>query len=351
MGQILAKPIPTINDVAKLAGVGTATVSRVVNQGPNVRQEVRERVMRAVETLGYRVNVQARNLASRTSREIALVHSSSLDTEPNSYYNAGLELGALRGCADLGFHLSNHNINQNGPAPADRVIALAAGGRYQGMILTPPLSDDVDLIQRLNGQEIAVACISAGPEARHIAPSVGIDDRAAGRDIARYLIGLGHRSFGFIRGTEGHLSAEGRYVGFLEALEEAGLAWDGVRTERGGFNFQSGIACAERILQHDPRPTALICANDDMAAGAMFTAHKLGLDIPGEVSITGFDDSPVSGIIWPPLTTIHQPIREIGRRAVEIIAEALTQGMREQPRLELIPHHLAERDSAAPPSQ
>lgn len=316
-----------------------------------MRQEVRERVMRAVETLGYRVNVQARNLASRTSREIALVHSSSLDTEPNSYYNAGLELGALRGCADLGFHLSNHHINQNGPAPADRVVELAARGRYQGIILTPPLSDDVELIERLNSQEIAVACISAGPEAQRIAPSVGIDDRAAGRDIARFLIGLGHRSFGFIRGTEGHLSAEGRYVGFLEALKEAGLSLDGVRTARGAFNFQSGIACAEQILQHEPRPTALICANDDMAAGAMFTAHKLGIDIPGEISITGFDDTPVSGIIWPPLTTVHQPIRDMGRRAVEMIGEALTQRRREQPRLELIPYHLAERDSAAAPAR
>lgn len=347
----MAKRKPTIDDVARLAGVGRATVSRVVNQGPNVRQEVRERVMRAVDTLGYRANVQARNLASRTSREIALVHSSSLDTEPNSYYNAGLELGALRGCAEHGFQLTNHSINQNGPAPAERIAGLAAEGRYQGIILTPPFSDDVALIERLNRQEVAVACISAGPEARRIAPSVGIDDRAAGRDIARYLIGLGHRSFGFVRGIEGHLSAEGRYEGFLEALKEAGLSPDGIPTERGDFTFHSGIACAERILKRAPRPTALICANDDMAAGAMLTAHKLGLDIPGEISITGFDDTPVSEIIWPPLTTIHQPIREMGRRAVEMIAEASFERGREQPRLELIPYHLAERDSAAAPAQ
>ena len=342
---------PTIDDVARVAGVGRTTVSRVLNQGPNVRPEVRDKVMQAVEALGYRVNEQARSLASGAKREIALVHASDLDTEPNSYYNAGLELGAMRACAEHGFHLTNHNINQNAPDRSARVRALLAAGRYEGVILTPPFSDDVALIRAVRAGGAAVVSISAGPDGRAVAPSVGIDDFEAGRDIAAYLIGLGHRCFGFILGIEGHVSAEGRFAGFLKALEQAGLPADEVVVERGKFTFHSGIACAEAILARSPRPTALVCANDDMAAGATLTVHKSGLEIPRDISVTGFDDTPVSEIIWPPLTTVHQPIREMGRRAAELAIEAVTERERRpaRPTLDLIPHHIVERDSAAPP--
>ena len=323
----------------------------MVNQGPFVRPEMRERVMQAVEALGYRANVQARSLATGENREIALVHASDLDSEPNSYYSAGLELGALRACAEFGFHLSNHSINQNSAAATERVVALVREGPYKGIILTPPFSDDVGLIEELADQGVAVACISAGPGTRRLAWSVGIDEVGAGRELTDYLIGLGHRRFGYILGIEGHLSAEGRHAGFVEALGQAGIDSAGAVLARGNFTFHSGAACAEQILRAEPRPTALICANDDMAAGATLTAHKMGLQIPGDVSIAGFDDTPVSEIIWPPLTTVHQPIRELGRRAVELVAEALAErDTRAVPKHEQIPHHLVIRDSAAAPS-
>lgn len=344
----MASQRPTIDDVARLAGVGRTTVSRVVNNGPFVRQELRDRVMEAVERLGFRVNLQARNLAAGTSREIALILSSDLDSEPNSYYSSGLELGAMRGCTEHGFSLSNHNVNQNGPDPEERIAALVKEGRYQAIILTPPFSDSPALIERLASRGCAVACISAGPSARLLASSVGIDDEAAGYDLTRYLVGLGHRDFGFILGIEGHVSAEGRYRGFRRALAEAGVDPGGAAVERGNFTFHSGIACAQSILARSPRPTALICANDDTAAGAMLTAHKMGLDIPGDVSIAGFDDTPVSEIVWPPLTTVHQPIREMGRRAVELALESVGEGGGE-PKAEIVPHHIAIRESAASP--
>jgi LacI family transcriptional regulator len=346
----LAGDKPTIDDVARVAGVGRTTVSRVLNQGPFVRPEVRERVMRAVETLGYRVNEQARSLALGAKREVALVHATTLDTEPNSYYNAGLELGAMRACADHGFNLSNHSINQNAAEHRARVRALLGEGNFPAILLTPPFSDDSDLIQDLQKGGAVVVSISAGPSARDLASSVGIDDRQAGYDIGRYLVGLGHRRFGFILGIEGHLSAEGRYGGFLAALRDAGIPESDVVTDRGSFTFHSGIASAEKILAANPRPTALVCANDDMAAGATLTAHKSGLEIPGDISITGFDDTPVSEIIWPPLTTVRQPIREMGRRAAELAIEAVVEGDRRPPRrFELIPHQIVVRDSTAPP--
>jgi len=348
LGQDLAGHKPTIDDVARLAGVGRTTVSRVVNHGPFVRQELRDRVMQAVETLGYRVNAQARNLASGANREIALIHATNLDLEPNSYYSSGLELGAMRGCSEQGFQLSNHAINQSSDY-GERLKSLVREGRYGGIILTPPFADDRALIGALQGLGAAVACISAGPQVRDLASSVGIDDRAAGRDITRYLLDLGHRRFGFIQGIEGHESAEGRHAGFLAAIEEAGIDPTSVIAARGNFTFHAGIEHGQRILARPDRPTALICANDDTAAGAMLAAHKLGLDIPREISIVGFDDTPVSEIVWPPLTTVHQPIREMGRRAVELVIKALMESD-SSPRSELIPYHIAERESAAAPA-
>ena len=344
------KQKPTIDDVAALAEVGRTTVSRVLNNGPNVRPEVRDRVSRAVEMLNYKVNVQARNLAGGASRQIALFHTSSLDTEPNSYYHSGLELGALRGCAELGFQLVTHNINPDRSGLVQRIISLVRESRYAGIILTPPISDNASLIKQLNALDCPVVCVSAGDDVRALASTVGIDEVSAGFEVARHLIELGHRHFGYVRGIEGHISAEGRFDGFIAALTEAGIDEGSVVAERGNFTFHSGIECAQRILERDNAPTALICANDDMAAGALLAAHKMSLRIPEDISITGFDDTPVSEIVWPPLTTIHQPIKQIGRRAVELAVAMANDANREtQLRHEVIDYHIVCRASSSQP--
>jgi LacI family transcriptional regulator len=123
-----------------------------------------------------------------------------------------------------------------------------------------------------------------------------------------------------------------------------------MRTARGNFSFRSGVETTARLLAGPERPTALICANDDMAVGALFTAHKLGLEIPRDLSVTGFDDTPVSEIIWPPLTTVHQPLKLIGARAVEMIVDqinaAKTSATPPAHRYELAPHRVVMRESA-----
>jgi LacI family transcriptional regulator len=342
---------PTIDDVAALAGVGRTTVSRVLNNGPNVRDEIRARVQQAVATLHYKVNVQARNLAGKVNRQIALIHASDLDTEPNSYYSSGLELGALRACVDHGFQLVTHTVNQNMQLPEQRILELVEEGRCDGAILTPPFSDNIVLVRRLLARGCPVVCISASDEVQHIASSVGIDDLAAGFDIANHLISLGHKKFGYIRGRQEHLSAEKRFDGFLQALDEAGINRKNALIERGNFTFQSGIEGAQRILGGASRPTALVCANDDMAAGALLTIHKMGLAIPADISVTGFDDTPVSEIVWPPLTTIHQPIRTIGQHAVDRVVALIAGGAdASEPRFEPIAFRLVIRDSSAAPS-
>jgi LacI family transcriptional regulator len=337
----------TIDDVAALAGVGRTTVSRVLNNGPNVRPEVRDRVERAITALEYKVNVQARNLAGRSTRQIALIHASDLDTEPNSYYHSGLELGALRACAERGLQLVTHTVNQTSPVAERRILDLIDEGRCDGVILTPPFSDRVDLIRQIIERKCPIVCVAASLAVRELATSVGIDEKGAGLEVTRYLIDQGHRTFGYVRGPSGHQSAEGRFDGFLEAIEGAGLGACDVVIERGNFTFHSGIECARRIMERADRPTALVCANDDMAAGALLAIHKLGLEIPRDVSVVGFDDTPVSEIVWPPLTTVHQPLKLIGQRAVDLIVDPLS-GKR-RPTHEVVPFSLIARESTSPP--
>lgn len=337
---------PTIDDVAALAGVARTTVSRVLNNQPNVRQEVRRKVMEAVEKLGYRVNLQARNLAGRKALRIALIHASDFDSEPNSYFSSALELGATRAGARLGAQVIVHVINQSDPGASAEIVARLRDDQCDGAIVTPPFSDDAQLLRTLDGLGVGVVCIAGGEPAAHLAKVLGIDDYRAGYDVGAHLVAEGRRKFGFIKGLQHHASAETRFDGFLAALRDAGLEPDAVAAMRGNFTFRSGLECAQEFLKDGQGVDALVCANDDMAAGALLAAHKAGLRIPQDIAITGFDDTPVSEIVWPPLTTIHQPLRRMGARAVEYLAHLSEAGEKLQPGREIVAHQLVIRDSS-----
>lgn len=333
----------TIDDVAKAAGVARVTVSRVLNNGANVRPETRKRVQRAVEDLGYSVNQQARALASGMARQIMLIHAHSPELEPNSYYNAGLELGALRGCSSLGFDLVTRAVD---PADDNRLRQLASileGQRPAGLILSPPLSDDIEFIETANRAGVRVVAVSAGEQARVVVSAVGIDERAGGYAIGEHLASLGHRRIGFIKGPPEHRAAALRYDGLADALRGHGVdavAW----TATGDFTFKSGVEMTEELLRGGVRVTAIACANDDMAAGAMLALHRAGLPIPNGISVTGFDDTPMSEIIWPPLTTVRQPIKDLTERAVHLLVANGTDGAVQ---FEALPFELVIRESTA----
>ncbi len=342
---------PTIDDVASLAGVGRTTVSRVLNDKPNVRDEVRAKVLRAVEMLDYKVNLQARNLAGRSSHRIALIHGSDFDTEPNSYYSSAIELGATRAAAKRGMQLSTSIVNQNDPMAAATILSFIRETQCEGLVLTPPFSDNLQLVAAAIQLGCPTICIAGGPQVAEITPTLGIDDWLAGHDIGCHLLAQGHRTFAFVHGLERHISAERRFEGFVTALTEFGLEPGDIMEERGNFTFRSGIECAQRILASPSRPTAIVCANDDMAAGALLAAHKAELRIPEDVAITGFDDSPVSEIVWPPLTTVHQPLRRIGERAVERLTDVISQtnDAARLPNAEVVGHNLVLRESSVVP--
>ena len=337
----------TIDDVAQAAGVARVTVSRVLNNEPNVRAETREKVRRAVEKLGYSVNPQARALASGSGRTILLIHSHDQNREPNSYYHSGLELGALRACSSIGYDLVTRAVDPANERRADLLSSIIERERPAGIVLPPPLSDDVDLLGGMRAAGVRVVAVSAGERAREVVSSAGIDERAGGYTLGRYLASLGHRQVGFLKGPADHLAATLRYDGFLDAFRDAGILlrpW----TAEGDFTFKSGVEATDQLLRDATRITALACANDDMAAGAMLALHRAGVAIPAEVSVTGFDDTPMSEIVWPPLTTIRQPIRDIAERAVHMLVENQAG---EATRYEALHHELVVRESTAAPAQ
>lgn len=311
---------PTIDDVARVSNVGRTTVSRVLNDGPNVRAKVRARVLEAVRSLGYQVNLQARSLAGGGSSAVLLICASDTENEPNSYYQGALEIGALRVSARIGFELATHTLALSERDIAARILQLVEDSRCVGIILTPPFSDWSDLVHALLTRGINTVRISPGRVLDVAVPAVGMDDEAAGFALARYLLDLGHRRFGYIAGLVEHLSAERRLDGARRALRHAGLGENSLTAVRGNFTFRSGVELLPSLLA-DAAPSAVICANDDMAVGALFAAHRADLRVPQDLSIASFDDTPISALVWPPLTTVHQPIQEMSARAIQIIAE------------------------------
>jgi LacI family transcriptional regulator len=335
----------TIDDVARAAGVARVTVSRVLNNGSNVRPETRERVQRAVEELGYSVNHQARALASGMSRQIMLIHALSPEVEPNSYYNSGLELGALRGCSSLGFDLVTRSLDPEDDQRFRLLSSIVDRDRPAGIILSPPLSDDLDFIELAHRAGVRVVAISAGDEARKSVLAVGIDERAGGHAIGRHLTALGHRRVAFIKGPSEHRAAALRYDGFVDALRQAGIDCDPWTTS-GDFTFKSGVEATEQVLAAGIEVTAIACANDDMAAGVMLALHRAHIEIPASVSVTGFDDTPMSDIVWPPLTTIRQPIKDLAAHAVRLLIDNQSNSSLDPG---FFPFELIVRESTSPP--
>ncbi|WP_445191535.1 LacI family DNA-binding transcriptional regulator [Sphingomonas sp. Tas61C01] len=342
---------PTIDDVARLSGVARTTVSRVLNDGPNVSDRMRARVLEAVATLGYQVNLQARYLAGGGNRSVLLILSSDTESEPNSYYQAALEIGALRVCMQASLELVTHTLVQTRDGVDERIVDLVEDSRCSGVIVTPPFCDRIELVDRLRRTGAVVVRISPGVAHDGDVPGVGMDDEAAGFALAEHLIACGHRRFGFIKGLAEHLSAEQRYQGAQRALRDAGLAGAAMTSVRGNFTFRAGVELLPELIAVADAPTAIICANDDTAVGALFAAHRAGLEVPGDLSIASFDDTPVSAMVWPPLTTVRQPIQEMSARAVQIIANARSGssgGAPTQP-AEMLPFTIVERASVAAP--
>lgn len=317
----------TIKDVAARAGVSFKTVSRVVNASPTVNPEIRAAVQRAMAELDYRPHQAARALRSRRTYAIALLAGSR--DEPRDGAEAqfpaflgDVVAGCAQGCRPAGYHLVLELLAYGDEAQA-RALAtrLLDDVAPDGVVLVPPLSDLGWLLELLEARGIPAVRLlpGTGPDR---GTCLALDDYAAAATMTRHLLALGHRRIGFIAGLPDHLAARERQAGFQAAMAEV----PGTETclGEGDFHIPAGEREAERMLRLLPRPTAIFAANDAMAAGALRAAARLGLSVPDDLSVAGFDDSAIARLSHPPLTTMRQPVRAMASQAVAMLAGQAT---------------------------
>lgn len=305
----------SIRDVAAAAGVSIKTVSRVVNKAPNVSEGLRNRVNGAIERLGYRPNQSARRLAGGRSFMLAFLYNN-----PTPGYTSAIQIGAANRCRELGYHLVVEPMPLCGEERFEILDRLVATLRPDGVFLTPPLSDDKALLQRLS--ELNLSCARLAGSIVSESFNIPTPERAAGRMVADHLIELGHRRIGVIAPPPEHRAALARVEGFRDGIAAAGCEALDVTFVTGSFDFESGLKAGGELLDRARRPTAIFATNDAMALGVLTQAHRLGLRIPEDLSIAGFDDTSASATTWPPLTTVRQPLEEMGRAMVDaVVAE------------------------------
>jgi LacI family transcriptional regulator, repressor for deo operon, udp, cdd, tsx, nupC, and nupG len=328
----------SIADVAERAGVSVATVSRVLNGHTNVRPPTRERVLQAVAASGYRINELARNLRTAESRLLltmvpdfgnpfyaAIVRGIDSVARQNRYYMLLCDTGA-------------------DPLRERSYFDLLRGRRADGAICLDPAA-----VQKALEEEASalpwVACCEFDPAAR--VPYVGIDNHLAAGDVVRYLIGKGHTRIALINSGHGYLYGRQRLAGYAEALKRAGIepnpAW---QIELDSLDYDAGAeATAQLLALGEARPTAIFAVSDTLAIGVMNGVRHAGLSVPDDVAVVGFDDIAVAANVYPPLTTVSQPMQRLGETAADLLLKRLRDPKAHVPGV-LLPHRLIERRSA-----
>ncbi|MEG8027751.1 LacI family DNA-binding transcriptional regulator [Sphingomonas aerolata] len=306
---------PTISDVARLAGVSPMTVSRVINGTSNVRAATRDAVTHAIATLNYAPNPAARSLAGAGQVRIGLLYSN-----PSAGFLSEFLLGSLDQAArsDVQIIIEKCDLGEHEIAVTRHLIE----GGIDGIILPPPLCEADAVLDLLAAAHVPTVSLASGLPVPDML-AIRIDDREAALTMTRHIIALGHRRIGFITGNPNLSSSARRLEGYAAALDEAGIARDDSLIAHGLFTYRSGLDAAETLLGLAEQPSAIFSSNDDMAAATVAVAHRRGLDVPGDLTVCGFDDTTLSTAIWPELTTIHQPIADMARSAVEMLASTI----------------------------
>lgn len=323
-------------DVAKRAGVSMKTVSRVMNNEPSVSNSTREKVNKAALALNYTPNRAARGLASSKSFLIAMLYDI-----PSPGYAINLQKGATKACREHGYHLIVEPVDTGGEDIAADITGLITRLSVDGIILAPPLCDNKDVVTLLAQKKTPYVPIA--PSAHHgDIPVVKMDDAKAAREMTRYLISQGHRDIGFVKGHPMHSASALRFQGYREAMRGADLPIKPDWVAEGAFTYKSGVDAGRLILGKEKKPSAIFASNDDSAAGVMAAAAQSGLSVPNDLSVAGFDDTTIASSVWPPLTTIGQPVIDMGYRAAKLLLDDDTD---ETPKMNILAHTLIERGS------
>ena len=326
-----------IRDVAARAGVAVKTVSRVLNGHPYVSADTRERVEQAMQALDFRPSIAARILSGAKSNQIALIYDNH-----SPYYMFQIQDGCWTRCQQDGIRLLAQPVDVADPRIGDQVRGLISETHVDGIVLSSPVTDCDPVLRVLEAMDVPFVRISPGTN-HALTSSVFMDDAQAADDMTTHLINFGHRQIGFIKGHPNHMASEDRLFGYRRALDRAGISFEPHLVAEGEFDFESGVAAGRQLLDLAEAPTAIFAANDDMAAGVLAVAHDRGIDLPGQLSVVGFDDTTLARSVWPPLTTIHQPMFDLAHTATDILIGGGDISHRR------LPHTLVERASVAPP--
>ncbi len=308
----LVQPI-TIYDVAHEAGVSDATVSRVFNNKPGVKEATRNKVLSAAQKLGYVVNIQARSLAGGKSNVIGLLIP-GLDNGYVIEIVRGVDQELARSGCELMVYTTHRSGNNNA-----NYLRYVANGLTEGILLVVPLLS-TEFLTALENIGYPYVLIDAVNMLGH-SPSVNATNWQGAYKATEYLIELGHRRIGFITGIRELSSAKDRYDGFITALKDYQIPIEDRLIVTGDFGQESGYVATRQLLALDAPPTAIFASNDMMAFGVMDAVREAGLSIPHDMSVIGFDDIPQAVNTYPKLTTVHQPLEEMGRVGVKLLLE------------------------------
>lgn len=339
-----SKGAVTMEEVARHAGVSVMTVSRVMNNVVGVKTSTRDVVMRSVKELGYSPNAAARSLARHGSGRVGLLYSN-----PSAGYLSEILVGALDEAQRSGALLVIEKCDLSLESEKAAIDRLVSGG-VAGVILPAPHADSQAAIAELHEHGVIAVAVGTG-RMRPDANVVRMDDFAASAEMTRYLLDLGHRRIGFVKGAVNQTVSMQRLLGFETEIRRADPPAT-MLVEQGNFTYRSGFQAAERMLSDREPPTAVFASNDDMAAGVMAAAHRRGLDVPGDLSVTGFDDTHIATAVWPELTTVRQPVARMAESALRIVLDESRSGRDRAkdgaPVDRLLPHELVLRASSGP---
>jgi len=338
----MVKRNTTLKDIALSCGVSIKTASRAINGEAGVSKATMERVRVIAKELGYVPNIIAKQLASKRSNVLVMIYC----YVDGSWIN-DVQRGAIETAISHGYELIMRPAHNPHDIDADKILRLYDQGSVDGVLVTSPFSSAaiVDVLY-----EAGVPCVQLSPKRDDFRyPAVFSNTGHGACQLVEYLISLGHRDIGFIKGVSGESGAEDRYLGYCRAMENNGLAINKDWVMQGDYTFRSGLVSGRTLLKRKPRPTAIFASNDEMASGVLSAAHQLGLEVPEEISVAGADDVKMASQLWPPLTTVRQPSAEMASLAVEMLIYSLENPLEKKQEARELPAELILRESTVCP--
>ena len=303
----------TIKAVSNDAGVSIKTVSRVINKEKNVSERTKAIVIKSIQKLGFKPNKSAQSLRSKRSHMIALLYNN-----PNKHYLADIQGGILRLCKETGYNLVLQECDYTNVNLGLEIAEFIDDFSIDGLIVTPPLSDMNEFLEHLNQTQTEYSII-APSNTRKVKSYVSSNDYEASCAMTNKIINKGHLNIGFIKGHHKHSASHLRFNGFTEALKDRGMSLNSEWIKEGNFSFDSGFSAGLELLKSHNKPSVIFASNDYMAAGVMKAAQMNGINIPLDLSLVGFDDSPLAAQLWPSLTTIRQPVEDMAYHAARLL--------------------------------